>query len=354
MSVRVALIGYGLGGSVFHAPLIAATPGLELAAVVTRDPARRAALENDFPAARAFGDADTLFADARNFDLVVIASPNATHELLARRALDAGLNVVIDKPFAATASGAQALIDRATARRLLVIPFQNRRWDGDFLTVRRLVADGPLGEILHFESRMERWRPIAKPRWTTATAAAEVEGIIYDLGSHLVDQALVLFGPAARVYAEADARGAGVTVDDDSLIAITHRSGVRSRIVVSTNVAIPGPRFSVAGRRGTFVKFGVDPQEEALKSGRRPGKEPGSEPWGEEDSVAWGTLHDGTSAARVRTEAGAYGSFYAGVEEALVRGGPPPVDSHDAVRSLAVLEAALQSAANARVVEIPA
>jgi scyllo-inositol 2-dehydrogenase (NADP+) len=345
---RVALIGYGLGGETFHAPLISATPGLVLGAVVTRDAGRVAAVHAAFPSARVLNDTDALWADAASYDLVAIASPNATHEPLALRALDAGLNVVVDKPFAATSAGAQRLLDAANERGLAVVPFQNRRWDGDFLTVRRLIANERLGEVFRFESRMERWRAAPKPRWTTPDAADAAEGIVYDLGTHLVDQALVLFGPASRVYAEADSRNPASRVDDDSFIAITHVNGVRSRLVVSTSTAIPGPRFSVYGSRGTFVKHGVDPQEDSLKAGRRPG----NAGWGEDDAAQWGTLHDGTTATKIRTEAGAYETFYAGVARALIEGSGPPVSPAEAVQSLAVIEAALQSAASREVVNM--
>ncbi|MEP6494328.1 MAG: Gfo/Idh/MocA family oxidoreductase [bacterium] len=345
-SLRVALIGYGLGGATFHAPLISATAGLELAAIVTKDPTRRAQAQRDFPAARLLDGVADVWSAAASYDLAVVASPSGAHASLALRALEAGLNVVVDKPFAATADEARRIAAAAHARGLLVSPFQNRRWDGDFLTVRRLQADGRLGTVYRFESRFERWRAAAKPRWTEPDAEGALEGIVYDIGSHLVDQALVLFGPVRDVYAESDRRHPAVCVEDEAMIALTHTSGVRSHLFMSAVAGQSGPRMSVYGSRATYVKFGLDPQEDSLKRGVRPG----DEAWGEESADRWGTLHDGTTGAPIATEAGAYENFYTGIERALRTRGAPPVDPNDAVESLVVIEAAKRSARERRVV----
>jgi scyllo-inositol 2-dehydrogenase (NADP+) len=345
---RVALIGYGLGGARFHAPLIAATPGLNLAAIVTRDPVRRERAQRDHLGVRLFDSADDLWRDAANFDLVAISSPNRTHAPLALAALGAGLNVVVDKPFAATAAGAREIAAEATRRGLMVSPFQNRRWDSDMLTVRRLIADGRLGDVFRFESRFERWRAVAKPRWTSPDAADAAEGIMYDLGTHLVDQALVLFGSVRDVYAEADCRHPDVRVEDDATIALTHASGVRSHLVMSAVAALSGPRMSVYGSRGTYIKFGLDPQEDALAAGARPG----DAGWGEEPPERWGKLHDGTTETQVASERGAYENYYAGIADSLATGAPPPVAADDAIASLAVIDAAHRSAVTRAVVPL--
>lgn len=345
---RVALIGYGLGGARFHAPLISATPGLTLAAIVTRDPSRRERAQRDHPGARFFETPDDLWRDASEFDLVAISSPNRTHAPLALAALGAGLNVVVDKPFAATAAEAREVAAEAERRGLLVSPFQNRRWDCDMLTVRRLIAEGRLGDVFRFESRFERWRAAAKPRWTAPDAADAAEGIIYDIGTHLVDQALVLFGPVRDVYAEADCRHPDVRVEDDATIALTHVSGVRSHLVMSAVAALSGPRMSVYGSRGTYIKFGLDPQEDALAAGARPG----NAGWGEEPPDRWGTLLDGTTQTRVPSERGAYEKYYAGIADSLATGAAPPVSPGDAVKSLAIIEAAKRSADSRAVVSV--
>ena len=185
-------------------------------------------------------------------DVVVVASPNRTHVPLAIEALDAGFHVVVDKPLAASAADAARVIATARARGRLLTVFQNRRWDGDFLTLRRLVHDGRLGRVFRFESHFDRWRPDVKPGWRMSDAPEEAGGLLFDLGSHLIDQALVLFGPATHVYAELDRRRPGVTVDDDSFVALRHASGVRSHLSMGALVAQLGPRFRVLGdRRGT-------------------------------------------------------------------------------------------------------
>jgi predicted dehydrogenase len=347
--LRVGLVGYGLAGSAFHAPLIATTPGLRLEAVVTTSAARRAQLHREHPGARAVDSAEALLADPRALDLLVVASPNDTHVPLARAALQAGLPVVVDKPLAATAAEAAALADLADSLGLMLTVFQNRRWDADFRTVQRLVADGSLGTVHRYESRFERWRPEVKAGWRESADPAEAGGILYDLGSHLVDQALHLFGPAEQVYAEVDVRRGGAVADDDAFVALTHTSGVRSHLWMGALSAQLGPRLRVLGDRSAYVTHGLDPQEDALRAGRRPGIG-----WGEEAPADLGVLGILDEAAPHPSLPGDYPAFYAGVVHALRDGGPAPVDPRDAVAALAVLEAARRSAAEGRTVTLGA
>jgi scyllo-inositol 2-dehydrogenase (NADP+) len=343
--IRVALIGYGLAGRVFHAPHIAATPGLRLDAIVTSDPQRQAEARQKYPGARLIDRPDDLWARASDFDLVVIGAPNGTHVPLAVAALGAGLNVVVDKPFAPNAAEGRRVLEAARAAGRQVIPFHNRRWDGDLLTLQKLIAEGALGRVYRFDSRFERWRGTPKARWQApeAEARANGEGLLLDIGPHLVDQALVLFGPVARVYAELGRNYEGVTTEDDFALLLTHASGVRSHLFSSAMAAIPGPRFTVYGTRGGYQKFGLDVQEPALAAGGGP---PGSPGWGEEPEEAWGTFGGGAAGAprKIRTEPGHYLAFYAGVAAALRDGAPPPVSAEDAVAGLAILDAALVSA----------
>ncbi|SED60236.1 Predicted dehydrogenase [Streptomyces sp. 2131.1] len=345
-SLRVGLVGYGLAGSVFHAPLITATDGLVLDTVVTRDEERRAQARAAHPDVR-FADApDELWQRADELDLIVIASPNRTHVPLARAALEAGLPVVVDKPVAGTAAEARELAALAEERGLLLSVFQNRRWDNDFLTLRALFADGALGEVQRFESRYERWRPQLKGGWRESGDPREIGGLLYDLGSHVVDQALTLFGPAAQVYAESDLRRPGAAADDDTFVAITHASGVRSHLYVSATTAQLGPRFRVLGSAAGFVKYGLDPQEAALREGARPTD---GGPWGEEPEELWGRLGAGESpltggGTPVRTLPGDYPAYYAAVNEALRGTGDNPVTALQAAETLDVLEAARRSA----------
>ncbi|WP_460066100.1 Gfo/Idh/MocA family protein [Streptomyces sp. YKOK-I1] len=342
--VRVGLIGYGLAGSVFHAPLIAATEGLTLDTVVTSNPERQDQARTEFPDVRLTATAEELLARADELDLVVVASPNRTHVPLATAALKAGLAVVVDKPVAGTAAEARGLAALADERGLLLSVFQNRRWDNDFLTLRALLADGELGDVRRFESRFERWRPQPKGGWRESGDPAEIGGLLYDLGSHVVDQALTLFGPAASVYAEADVRRPGAETDDDTFIALTHTSGVRSHLHVSATTPQLGPRLRVLGSTAGYVKYGLDPQEAALREGGRPG--PG---WGEEPEELWGRVGAGESPLTgggrpVRTLPGDYPAYYAAVAKALIDGGPNPVTAVEAAAALDVLEAARRSA----------
>src|SRR4051812_26936413 len=313
--LRVALLGYGLAGSVFHAPLIAASAGLELAAVTTRDPERRRNAEEAYPGVLVLDETEAVFERAADFDLVVVATPNTLHVPHALGALEAGLPVVVDKPLAPTAEEGRRLIDAAHERALMLTVFQNRRWDGDFLTVRKLIEDGELGSVHRIESRIDRWRPELTGAWRERADAAG--GLLLDLGTHLVDQALQLFGPAELRHAEVDTRRADAEVEDDVFLALEHESGERSHLWMSLVAAEPGPRFRVLGDRAAFVKEGAAPQEDALRAGRTP-----DEPdWGEEPSESWGILGTASDTRRVPTVPGNYRDFYDRVEQSLREGG---------------------------------
>ncbi|MET9884873.1 Gfo/Idh/MocA family oxidoreductase [Streptomyces sp. NPDC006430] len=353
--LRVGLVGYGLAGSVFHAPLVSATDGLVLDTIVTSDPGRQARAREAHPGVRIANTAQELWDLTPALDLIVVASPNKTHVPLATTALHAGIPVVVDKPLAATAAEARELADLADRTGTFLSVFQNRRWDNDFLTLRRLLADGELGEIQRFESRFERWRPQLKGGWRESGAPEEIGGLLYDLGSHVVDQALMLFGPAVRVYAETDVRRSGAQADDDTFIAVTHANGVRSHLYVSATTAQLGPRFRVLGSRAGYVKYGLDPQEAALRDGQRPGD--AGTTWGLEPEHLWGRLGSGESpltggGAPVPTAPGDYPAYYAAVASALRDGGPTPVTAHEAARCLAVLEAARTSSRDGVAVDL--
>jgi scyllo-inositol 2-dehydrogenase (NADP+) len=268
--LRVAVIGYGLAGSTFHVPLIASTPGLSVATVVTGDPKRQEQVRRDCPETQVLPRAEDLWQRAAEHDFVVVAAVNSAHVPLARRALDEGLPVVVDKPLATTAADAAALVEHARSRETLLTVFQNRRWDSDQRTLRRLISDGTLGQVTRYESRIERWRPeLRREAWRETAGPAEGGGVLLDLGSHLVDQALFLFGPATHVYGEIDNRR-GAAGDDDAFVALRHRSGTYSHLSLSALAAAPGPRLRVLGTRAGYVVAHVDGQEEALESGLRP------------------------------------------------------------------------------------
>lgn len=341
-ALRVALLGYGLAGSVFHAPLIAATPGLAMTTIVTGNPERAARARSAHPGVRIEPHPEAIWERAGDHDLAVIATPNEVHVELASRAIDADLAVVVEKPLAPTSADARDLLERASRRGVVLTVFNNRRWDSDQLTLRRLIAEGVLGRVHRYESRYERWRPQLRPQaWREAVPPDRGGGLLLDLGVHLVDQALVLFGPVAAVHGELDSRRSGVA-EDDAFVALTHESGVRSHLWASSVAAAPGPRLRVLGSDGAYVVEELDGQEQALARGDRP--QPGRD-WGAEPPRRWGRLVRDDSSEPVRAEAGAWPQFYIEVEACLRAGTPPPVDPADAVTVLELLERARQSSA---------
>jgi scyllo-inositol 2-dehydrogenase (NADP+) len=346
--IRVALIGYGLAGAVFHAPLIAATSSLALTSVVTSDARRQARARREHPEISVLPYVDALWERSSDHELVVVATPNRFHAQLARASLEHGLPVVIDKPMAPSAEEGRSLITAAEEHGLLLTVFQNRRWDGDFLTVRRLLAEGALGRIVRFESRFDRWRPAVRAdAWRERGDPADAGGLLFDLGSHLIDQAVLLFGRPSRIYAEVDRRRPGAEIDDDVFVALTHDHGIRSHLWMSVLAASPGPRMRLLGSRAAYEKHGLDVQEERLGSGMRP-SDPG---WGSEAPELWGHLSTGDEERAIETEPGAYPEFYAGVVRSLRTGEPPPVDPRESVAVLEIIEAAFRSARDESVVE---
>lgn len=340
--VYVGLIGYGLAGAVFHAPLIRSIPGLRLAAIATR---REGQVMTDHSGVVVHPTPEVLIAEP-GIDLVVIASPNETHFPLARAALDAGKHVVVDKPFTITSAEADDLIALAARRGRLLSVFQNRRWDADFLTVRHCIEQGLFGEVASYEVHFDRFRPAIKQGWREQ--ASPGSGILYDLGAHLIDQALVLFGPPRAVTADLLAqRPEARTVD---YFHLTLDYGKR-RVIVrsSTLVSEPGPRFAVHGDGGSFLKYGIDGQEDALKAGKRPG----TPEWGREDPRWFGTLVTASGERRtIESLPGAYEAYYEGIAAAILDGAPPPVRAEEARDVIRIIEAAMRSSAERRTIPL--
>jgi scyllo-inositol 2-dehydrogenase (NADP+) len=350
--IRVAIIGFGLGGEVFHAPLIAATSGMSVAGIVTTAPERQRKATEQYPQAIILQSADEVWAQPEHFDLVVVTTPNRWHAPFGLAALRVGLPVVIDKPLALSVPEARELLAASQAVQKPVIPFQNRRWDGDFLTVRQLMQDGWLGEIVRFESHFDRFRPTPKVAWREESDPAIGGGLLYDLGSHLIDQVIQLFGMPQTVYAELPNRRPGALVDDDSFVALTCAHDVIAHLYFSQIARIPGPRFVVRGLHGTYIKNGLDPQEAALQQGLRPGMPH----WGAEPRELWGTMHterDGLAfESHIQTLPGAYEQFYQQVAEMLVYGTPAPVTMEQALLTQRVIEAAQHSTQQHTVIQI--
>lgn len=337
--IRTGIIGFGLSGRVFHAPFIATNPAFRLDLISTNNPGRAAQARAQHPGAEIVSSPQELLARAGDLDLVVLASPAYTHLEQGLAALEAGVGVVIDKPFAATVVDAKKLIAKAEEVGKLLAVFQNRRWDGDFLTVRRLVAEGALGTVHRFESTFERWGGANRDRWQDTTTVDQGAGITYDLGSHLIDQALQLFGPATLEQAELQTVRAGSVSDDDAFISLLHAGGIRSHITVSRAAAQSGPRFRVLGSEAAYSVYGLDNQEPALKEQRWPG----SGGYGVTPEAEWGLIGiDGSDAGltRVPTERGDYPAFYAGVAASILDGAPAPVDPRDALEVVRIIERA--------------
>ncbi|GAA2595651.1 Gfo/Idh/MocA family oxidoreductase [Actinomadura fulvescens] len=348
MDLRVALIGFGTGGSVFHAPLISSVAGLRLAAVVTANPGRQAAVRERYPDAKVLDSVDRLWEGTGVYDLVVVTAPNRQHVPLAKEALTSGMPVVVDKPLAPSAADARSLAALSAVRGLPVIPFHNRRWDGDLRTARRLVREGALGDVLRLESRFERWRPQVKRGWKESDDPRDGGGILYDLGSHLIDQAVHLFGRPERVYAEIDVRRPGAVAADDVFVALTYPGALRVHLWMSATAAQLGPRFRVLGGRAAYTVDGLDGQEDALRAGMTP-RDAG---WGVTPPEAYGRIGTPGDERPQPTEPGAYQEFYAGVERAVRGEAPPPVTLADAILGLEIIEAAVRSSRDGQAVDL--
>ena len=325
-SVRVGLIGYGYAGKTFHAPLIGATPGLQLVAVASRDASR---VHADLPGMRVHGTPAALIADDE-VEVVVIATPNATHAPLAAEALRAGRHVVIDKPMALDLAEARSLLALAEASAGRLTVFHNRRWDSDYLAVKQAIDDGLVGDVVHFESHIDRYRPTVRDRWRES--ADPGAGIWYDLGPHLVDQALQLFGLPERVHAGLAIQRPGGRSDDWAHVRLDY--GARQAIVHASMLVAGGARrFVVHGTDGSLVKASADRQEAQLLAGMRPG----TAGWGEDPDPL--RVVDGYGQAILRPAAGDQRGYYAALRDALLDGTPMPVRPVEALATMAVIEA---------------
>lgn len=345
--VRVGLVGFGLAGRVFHAPFIATNPRLALTHVVERHRNESKAVYPHVAVVRHLDD--LLVADGP--ELIVLATPNATHVALALQVLKAGRHVVIDKPFAPTSADCVRLIEVAARRGCVLSVYQNRRWDGDFRTVQQIVKAGQLGRLVEYEAHFDRFRP--HPRTDVwREQAGPAAGLLYDLGSHLIDQALVLFGTPESVTADVRIQREGSPIDDGFEVVLGYPSaapgvaGLKVTLKASKIVREPGPHFLLHGLGGSFIKYGMDPQEAALLEGRTPANTPD---WGVDRSGARGTLHldvDGRSVREaVETLPGCYQAFYDNVYDVIRDGRTLEVTGGDGLRTIRTIELAFSSSA---------
>jgi predicted dehydrogenase len=333
--IRTAVVGFGISGKVFHAPLVAADPQYSLDVIVTADPARAAEAARLYPQARIVPTPEAMFAQTGGLDLVILGTPPHTHFDLAATAIAHGLHVVVDKPFVPTTAQGEKLIALASEAGVQLTVFQNRRWDADFLTLQKLLRDGALGEVRTFESRFEWWRPEGFGNWRDTVSLAEGGGILHDLGAHLIDQAVQLFGPVAESYGETANHGpAPEGADTEAFVSLLHESGVRTRLWMNGMAAQVGPRFHVLGSESGYTKWGLDGQEPALAAGMTP-----SDPaYGVDPQKSWGVLGVDGAATPVPAERGAYPRFYTELATALHGHGSAPVDPAQSLEVLRIIE----------------
>ena len=344
--VRVGLIGFGLAGQAFHAPMIRGVEGMELACVLERHTNNAKAR---YPEVRIARNLDELLSD-KSINLVVVATPNDTHVSYTKAALEAGRHVVVDKPFTPTMKEAEQLIRLAAERNRLISVYQDRRWDGAFITVRKLIQSGGVGRVAEYEARFDRFRLDAKPGAWREVADFPAAGVLWDLGPHLIDGALVLFGEPESIYAATLCQRESAKVDDGFDVIMQYprlRATLRARIIAYA----PSHHLLVHGTEGSFVKYGMDPQEEILRSPKYPDGLDWGKDWGLEPEKQWGTLTRVNEAPRkIQTERGDYRGFYVNMRDAIERGSPLDVPPEQALRTMRALILAHKSSREKRVV----
>ena len=340
-TIKTGLAAFGLSGRVFHAPFLHLHEGFELCAVVERTKNLAQAIYPDIKTVRSF---EELLNET--IDLVIINTPDPTHYDFCRMALEAGKHVVVEKPFVFSSEQARELIELAQCRQVLLTVYQNRRFDGDFLTVQEILRQGKLGGIVEFQSAFQRYRPQLSPIAWKEQAQGHI-GITYNLCSHLSDQALVLFGKPEGVWARMDSQREGSQIDDycDMRLIYPHlQVSLRAGMLIRE----PGPRFAVHGTAGSYVKYGLDPQEGILRSGGQPTRGP----WGQEPEAEWGILHTDAGRQPYPTIAGNYLSYYDNLYQALCGNGTPYVTPDDMLTDVRMLEAAFESAQSGRIISL--
>jgi scyllo-inositol 2-dehydrogenase (NADP+) len=345
--VRVGLIGFGMAGQAFHAPVICGVPGMELTCILER---RGTLAQQKYPAVCVARTLDELLSD-KQIQLCVIATPNDSHFDLAKACLLAGRDVVVDKPFAPTLAESTELVRLAAERGRLITVYQDRRWDGDFATIKKIAQSGRLGKIVEYECRFDRFRLEPKPNAWREKPDQPAAGVLFDLGPHVIDQALVLFGEPRAITASAFCERETSKVDDSFDVCLEYpglRALGRARIIAYA----PGPHFLIHGTKGSFVKYGMDPQEARLRADQYPQGTDWGADWGEEAEELWGTLNlVGEPSVKVKTERGDYRGFYANVRDAIEKKTPLEVTPEQALRTMRAVMLAHKSSLERRTVE---
>ncbi|MCB2218797.1 MAG: Gfo/Idh/MocA family oxidoreductase [Bacteroidetes bacterium] len=335
--IKTALVGFGLSGKAFHAPFIQTHPGFHLRKILERHRNESAEL---YPEATIVRGLEDVLAD-EDIELVAITTPNIYHFEMVQKCIEAGKHVIIEKPFTNTYAEAEKLIEFADKKGVKLFVYQNRRWDGDFLTIQKIFKSGVLGDIQYYEAHFDRYAPERKhAAWRDEDLPGS--GILYDLGPHLIDQALVLFGEPKSISADIQSQRKGSLVDDYFNLKIGYDE---LSLVLTAGMLVqdPGPRYIIHGMRGSFIKYGIDPQEAAL----RKGKMPGGEGWGEEEPGKWGLItidyDDLNFDGRIETEPGNYMGFYNNVYNVLVNADEQAIKPQEAARVIRIIEMAFES-----------
>jgi len=335
--ITTAILSYGMSGEIFHAPLLDAHHGFKLSKVVQRNSTKASAR---YPHVKIATHVDEVIQD-ETIELIIVNTPNDTHYSFATQALEAGKHVVVEKPFSVTTAEAESLIALARKTGKLLTVFQNRRWDGDFLTIKKIVEAKLVGSIAEFELHYDRYRNYIEAN-TWKEESAPGTGILYNLGSHMLDQVLVLFGMPGEIDARIGIQRPGGKVDDYYDIRLQY-NGFHAIVKSSYLVREPGPRYILHGTAGSFIKYGIDPQEQALKEG----KQPGSTSWGSEPKELWGKLNTTLEGLHVEslveTIPGNYLTFYKNVYEAIREGKELIVKPEESRNVIRVIEACIES-----------
>lgn len=346
-TINVGIIGYGFAAKVFHIPFIQAVPGYRINTIVEQN--RDAWDRQAFPDADFTDAVEVLLADDE-IELMVVTTPNESHYDLCRRGLENGKNVIVEKPFTIQYADALALVDLADRTKRLLSVHHNRRWDGDFMTVKRIIDEGMLGRLVEYESHFDRFRnTVWEHFWRDQSRRGS--GTLYDLGSHLIDQALTLFGPPRSVWADVRVLRQGAKVDD-SFEVILGYPALKVTLKGTLLSREPGLRFLLHGTEGSYVKYGLDPQEDALKRGERPkddtwGRDP-RERWGDISTQFQGLHLDG----KIETITGDYRQYYRNIYDCLTDEGSRAVTALEAARVIRIIELAFQSSEEGRVIPI--
>jgi scyllo-inositol 2-dehydrogenase (NADP+) len=340
--IITALASFGMSGKVFHAPLLSCHSGFQLKTIVERTMNEAKSIYPDVHLARSFNE---LLLD-KEIELIIVNTPDNTHNEFAHKAIKAGKHVLVEKPFTQRAGEGEDLLNFAIRNKRLLTVFQNRRWDGDFLTVQKVIKDGTLGQLVEFEAHFDRFKNfIQENTWKENSSSGT--GTLYNLGSHLIDQALVLFGMPNAITADIRKLRPGSQIDDFFEV-IMHYKTKRVAVRATYLAKEPSPRFMLHGTKGSFVKYGLDTQEDALKQGVLPN----SPNWGKDPEELWGTLNTENYRGKIETIPGNYSAFYDNLYDAIVNGKELAVKPQDAIQTIKVIEAAMESSENHTTVEI--